>query len=331
LEAVMKKGHTKVKDRYVVFMLAMGPDIDIMSCRIDKTYIKAGAVFFAFLVLYSVIMSFGYLALHDDYQAAVDRIGVLSKDNEIQQARIESLYNYGDNVMNKMEDLIKFEGEIRDLVGLNDRSDKKLEEFKGIFVASRGESERLTAMTDQSETMLVQPKVMLSAVNHLDDSIDVLSKQLDIQLEDLEKLLEDVDARLKYLEARPSILPVSGIITSRFGGRKHPFSKKYQFHEGVDLAVRSGTPIKAAGKGVVESSGWNGGYGRVIVINHGYGIKSVYAHNSQNLVSKGDKVEKGQVIAKVGSSGQSTGPHVHFEIHVNGKVVDPIKYINGND
>jgi murein DD-endopeptidase MepM/ murein hydrolase activator NlpD len=327
----MKKGNTKVKDRYVVLMLAMGPDKGIISCRIDKAYVKAGVVFLTCLFLYSTLVSVGFISLHSDYQTALDRIDVLSQHNEIQQARIESLYNYGENVMSKMEDLIKFDGEVRSMVGLSDQSNERLEEFKGTFVASRGEAERLTTPANQEDMLTMQPNITMSAVNHLDDSIDMLSRQLDIQREDLEKLLKDVDARLKYLEARPTMLPVSGIITSRFGGRKHPFSKKYQFHEGVDLAVRSGTPIKAAGKGVVEYSGWNGGYGRVVVIDHGYDIKSVYAHNSQNLVNKGDKVDKGQVIAKVGSSGQSTGPHVHFEIHVKGKVVDPIKFVNEKD
>jgi murein DD-endopeptidase MepM/ murein hydrolase activator NlpD len=174
------------------------------------------------------------------------------------------------------------------------------------------------------------PTVMMSSINNLDDAVQVLSSQMDIQKQEMDKLLSDVDARLEYLEARPTFLPISGRITSRFGGRKHPFSRKYDFHEGVDIAAKSGTAIRVPGKGVVTFSGRQSGYGNMVVINHGYGIITRYAHNSANLVKKGDRVSKGQVIARVGSTGVSTGPHVHFEIEVNGKAVDPIKFVNSD-
>ena len=102
------------------------------------------------------------------------------------------------------------------------------------------------------------PTVMMSSINNLDDAVQVLSSQMDIQKQEMDKLLSDVDARLEYLEARPTFLPISGRITSRVGGRKHPFSTKYDFHEGVDIAAKSGTAIRAPGQGGFTFSGQSG-------------------------------------------------------------------------
>jgi len=96
-----------------------------------------------------------------------------------------------------------------------------------------------------------------------------------------------------------------------------------EFHSGIDLRAPRNTPIRAAGGGTVTSVGWQGGYGLTVVINHGGGLSTLYAHNSVNLVSVGQRVERGDIIARVGTTGRTTGPHVHFEVHENGVAVDP--------
>ena len=98
-------------------------------------------------------------------------------------------------------------------------------------------------------------------------------------------------------------------------------------HAGIDIAAPRGTPIYAVSPGVVDAARYNSGYGRIVVLDHGFGIKTRYAHNSSLLVSKGDLVEAGQLIATVGSTGQSTGPHLHFELLIDGKAVDPLDYL----
>jgi len=329
----MKKAYSTRKDKYITFMFISGPDEKIKKLRIKKTFLKSTAVLTALFLTYSATAITGCLDLCKDYKTALNRIEYLEKDISRQEKEIADIYNYSDQVRNKMENLIKFDGEVRSMVGLRDQSGKRLEEFEEVIVASsRGEVDRAAGIM-AAERVFEEDNnnpVMLSSVNKLNSSIQILSSQMDVQKSELDKLLNDVDARLAYLEARPSFLPVYGRITSRFGGRRHPFTKGYQFHRGVDIATSRGTPIKATGKGVVVFSGWNGGYGKVVKINHGYGIKTVYAHNSVNLVKVGDRVEKGQIIAKIGTTGMSTGPHVHFEVQVNGKVVDPLKFIKGN-
>lgn len=125
--------------------------------------------------------------------------------------------------------------------------------------------------------------------------------------------------------------PLRGTITSNFGYRRHPIHRKRLMHTGLDIARPHGTPIKATNDGVVIYSGWRGGYGKVVMINHGnvggVNLVSLYGHLSRYRVSKGQKVTRGQVIANVGSTGYSTGPHLHFEIRKNGKPTNPRNYL----
>jgi murein DD-endopeptidase MepM/ murein hydrolase activator NlpD len=125
-------------------------------------------------------------------------------------------------------------------------------------------------------------------------------------------------------------LSVSGSISSHYGWRTDPFTGKRDFHNGIDLAKPFGSEIMAAGEGMVVYSGWRRGYGQVVEIAHSNGISTLYAHNSRNLVKAGEMVAKDQPIALVGSSGRSTGPHLHYEVRVEGKVVDPSKFTRLN-
>lgn len=118
-----------------------------------------------------------------------------------------------------------------------------------------------------------------------------------------------------------------GRLTSGYGLRKDPVTGVAETHEGIDLAAKHGAPILAYADGVVRFSGWQAGYGRIVVVQHADGTESAYAHNSRNLVKAGERVAKGTVLAEVGSSGRSTGPHLHFEIRKEGRAVDPMPYL----
>lgn len=121
--------------------------------------------------------------------------------------------------------------------------------------------------------------------------------------------------------------PVSGVITSPFGYRTHPIFGTTIFHSGIDIGVDEGTVVHAADSGVVAYSGWISGYGNAVVIDHGNGLSTLYGHNSGLIVSEGQSVSKGQPIAYAGSTGNSTGPHVHFEVRSNGEPVNPLNYL----
>lgn len=123
------------------------------------------------------------------------------------------------------------------------------------------------------------------------------------------------------------VFPANGSITSRFGNRVHPILGYRRFHAGIDFGASYGTTIRAADSGQVIFAGWYGGYGRSVIVNHGGGITTLYAHSSRLLVSEGMTVQQGQAIATVGSSGLSTGPHLHFEVRRNGSPVNPLDYL----
>jgi murein DD-endopeptidase MepM/ murein hydrolase activator NlpD len=123
------------------------------------------------------------------------------------------------------------------------------------------------------------------------------------------------------------IKPVKGYLSSKFGIRVDPFTKELRFHSGVDIAAPKGTPIHAAASGEVIFSGKERGYGNIVIIKHRNNLITKYAHASKLLVKKGDYVKQGETIGLVGSTGRSTGPHLHFEIRVNNKAVNPLKFI----
>ncbi len=130
------------------------------------------------------------------------------------------------------------------------------------------------------------------------------------------------------LAAMPSIMPTQGWLTSAFSSmREHPILHISRPHEGIDVSAPMGSPIEAPAAGRVVSAGWETGYGNVVTIDHGYGIVTKFAHASKLFVRTGQRVQRGQRIALVGNSGLATGPHLHYEVHVNGRPVDPLHYV----
>jgi murein DD-endopeptidase MepM/ murein hydrolase activator NlpD len=130
------------------------------------------------------------------------------------------------------------------------------------------------------------------------------------------------------LAATPSIMPTQGWLSSAFSSmRAHPILHLARPHEGIDVSAPMGSPIEAPAAGVVSDAGWETGYGNTITINHGFGIVTKFAHASKLLVKTGQRVARGQRIALVGNSGLATGPHLHYEVRVNGRAVDPLKYV----
>lgn len=130
------------------------------------------------------------------------------------------------------------------------------------------------------------------------------------------------------LDHTPSRWPISSrVITSGFGNRFHPVYKRYRFHSGIDIRTNIGSKVHATADGVVTYAGYRGGYGYAVVVSHGYGYNTLYAHNSKLVVQRGDKVKKGQLLCYSGNSGTSTGPHLHYEVQVNGKPVNPVMFL----
>lgn len=192
---------------------------------------------------------------------------------------------------------------------------------------------------DQLKVQHVAAKEMLEdTVDKKQDELAKIQtnrKELEKALDELERTSKEMEERIRNYQDRngPAIgsghlqWPVVARITSGFGWRFHPILRTRKFHTGYDLGVPSGTPIRACDNGFVMYSGWNGGYGKMVSIDHGNHISTVYAHCSSLQVNVGDRVVQGQVIALSGSTGLSTGPHLHFEVRLDGTPVDPGPYL----
>ena len=170
-----------------------------------------------------------------------------------------------------------------------------------------------------------------------DDSKPAFS-DLDLAMGELESTVSSVEERLQtvydlhqdrltYWASMPSIWPSRGWLTSDFGPRRRPIRGGTTFHKGIDIAAKPGTPIVCPGDGVVTYSGYKNGLGKTIMIEHGYGVVTIYGHNSENFVKEGDRVKRGEVVGAVGRTGLATGSHLHYQIEVDGVPVDPMRYI----
>jgi murein DD-endopeptidase MepM/ murein hydrolase activator NlpD len=164
----------------------------------------------------------------------------------------------------------------------------------------------------------------MAALSPKMDRIEDRAQTLRDKLKELTKIQED---KLTYIASTPSVWPVKGWLTSDFGYRRSPFTLAADFHPGIDIAAAWGTPIMAPADGVITFAGMKGGYGKMVVIDHGFGVVTKFGHTSELLVKEGDKIKRGTKIALVGNTGHSTGPHLHYEVHADGVPVDPMKYL----
>jgi len=191
---------------------------------------------------------------------------------------------------------------------------KKAEnEFRRLF--SLGSKEKVLENIDTSDNGSIDMENIKQQIKETIETVGEIKDYLHIQ--------RDI-----YI-ATPKGFPVRGNISSNYGRREHPGSGENEFHSGIDISTNPGNPVRATADGIVSFSGWSGGSGNLVGLEHGHGFSTFYAHNRINAVKVGQKVHRGDVISYVGSTGNSTGPHVHYEIWKDGRHVNPQKYVEG--
>ncbi|HIE64743.1 MAG TPA: M23 family metallopeptidase [Nitrospiria bacterium] len=168
---------------------------------------------------------------------------------------------------------------------------------------------------------------MLRTTSSIRSDLGELREKSIRQEKSFQELAEAVRSRQALWASTPSVWPTDGWVSSSFGKRISPFTGRFQRHKGIDIAARPGTAIIAPAGGVVSYSRFNGGFGKFLKLNHGYGYVTHYGHLSKASVKVGQKVKRGEIIGYVGNTGLSTGPHLHYEVFVNSIPVDPMKYI----
>ncbi len=221
-----------------------------------------------------------------------------------------------DRLGNEMVRLREFDFRLRTAAGL------EAKEGEGSFLGVGGADS------------LSSRALMVAAVAHQTPSTDNLTKELDRLSREMndrsksfQELIDQLEAKRSVLASTPTIWPVKGWLTAGFGYRRSPFTGLRQMHEGVDISNTVGTPVIAPADGLVSYVGPLGGFGNVISIDHGHKISTFYGHLHRLRASQGERVRRGDVIAFVGTTGRATGPHLHYEIQVNGSAVDPSKYV----
>lgn len=241
---------------------------------------------------------------------------LLRSQNEQLKDRYQQLNSQVKNIQQQMSELEKRDNDV----------------YRSIFEAKPiPDSARAEAIARQQEIAKVEGLQGSELINSIYNSIDNLTSRIAAQKKSYEELGNLLNNKEKLLAATPAIQPVSNKdlsrIASGYGYRIDPVYKTVKFHAGLDFTAPQGTPIYATADGTVETAGLSdGGYGNHVVINHGYGYKSLYGHMVRIKSRRGQRVKRGEVIGYVGSTGKSTGPHCHYEIHKNGQKLDPVYF-----
>jgi len=307
--------------------------IDVPKLWVRRAF--GGAIALALLLLIGLVDYVHVRIQHGE-------LGRLRVENAAQQARIDSFDQTVSGVESSLERIRELERKVRIIANLPgsvasggdvvevgaDGRDLSSLAGGGVDVEPVPLPETpLGAAREEPNAPVVAPDAADDRVGALRSAVRRLGHVADQRQLSLEELVEQLEAKADRLASSPAIWPTKGWLTSRFGTRISPFTGRRQFHAGVDIAGAQGTEVIATARGSVIFAGLKGPMGRTVIIDHGYGVRTYYGHNQELRVKKGDRVERGQVIASLGNTGRSTGPHLHYSVQVKGKAVNPLDYI----
>lgn len=241
----------------------------------------------------------------------------LRRESKIRKIQVEKFAQQIKNFESEMTRLERFEKKLR-VITVSEDSPQAIAKNWGLG-GSYGLSSHsfTTSLADEARSL----------ADKLSNNLAHLTTQAKIQTISFQELDHFFKNQNSLLLATPSIWPTRGWVTSGFGFRKSPFTGLRERHEGWDIGARSGSAIRATADGLVVVAGREHGYGKMVEVDHGYGLITRYGHNSKNLAKVGSRVKRGQIIALVGNTGRSTGPHLHYEVLLNGVPMNPKNYI----
>lgn len=305
-------------NRYSVLVI---PENHLESKRfhVPKFAVHLGILGFALLLVFTTVMSWGFLHYR---KMAIQASSSSSLDDSFKSQMLAKLNHLEDSLKRTQQ----FASRLETMVGV-DSGKLKL----GVGPVSEHDDfgkylDKISKLPKPNDPQLFADS-STNLYNKLGTKIDELSEfamELESRVNEVYELGQD---KLAYWTSQPSIWPVQGWVTSEFGSRFSPFTGAPKFHEGVDIAAPYGAPIYAPADGKISFAGTKGGYGNALVLDHGYGVSTLYGHTSALYVKEGDKIKRGQLLAAVGSTGASTGPHLHWEVHVDGVPTDPMKFV----
>ena len=285
--------------------------------RLPKRLVKF-SILVSFVVLIGFLgSSFYFIQQYLKLQGSEAELVKLRHESKIRKIRVEKFAQQVKNFETEMVRLERFEKKLRVITAL-ENSPRSIEKNWGVGGPYGLSTNSFTTAMGRGAANMVE---------RLSNGLDHLGKQAKIQSISFQELDNFFKNQKSLLSSTPSIWPTRGWVTSGFGFRKSPFTGLREKHEGWDIAARNGAPVLTTADGVVVVEGREYGYGNLVEIDHGYGLVTRYGHNSKHLVKVGDRVKRGQVIALVGNTGRSTGPHLHYEVLLNGVPANPKNYI----
>jgi murein DD-endopeptidase MepM/ murein hydrolase activator NlpD len=308
----VKARNTKKKE-YFTLMFLPGPNARVRTLSISKSVIKTVAYSLIGVVAVSLYLLYEY----NDVKDKVWELQSAREELKQQKAQVQNFALTLLDYKRQMFRLRDLDTKLRRAVSLGPRD--KAQQVLGIGGPDELGLQNLANMGEKKQDEVL--KEMHQELSQLKGA--ALKQEASLQL-----LIEYFEDKRSLYASTPSVWPVRGWVTSHFGNRTSPFSGILKFHEGMDIAAQTGTPVLSPADGVVIKASFGTGYGNMVEISHGYGIKTLFAHNSRLNVKAGQRIKRGDVIAYVGDSGSSTGPHLHYEVRVNGLPVNPARYMN---
>ena len=296
---------------FTVLFLPSNPS-RVKKLILSEFLIKSLAISAMILLLASSVIFFDYINVK---KKEVDLTG-LKEQTKIQNVQLQTFADKINDMEVELSRLRSLDTKIRVLT--DTKTEGPASKSERLSLGGRGGPEPTPPLSFDREALL---KDMVAKL----DRLNIEAKE---QEKSLHELHASIQNRESLLAATPSLWPVRGYISSGFGDRESPFDSGNEFHEGIDISAPSGSTVAAAAEGVVTFAARNNDLGNAVTIDHGYGIVSRYGHLSEISVHVGQKVMAGERIGLVGSTGRSTGPHLHYEVVVNGYKVNPIKYLN---
>lgn len=292
-------------------------DIILISTKDNKLinfHVKSFFLFIVGIISLAILVLFVYnITIFTSHRVDKRRLERLNEENAIVREEIDKIEQEIAGLAVLIDSLEEYDKKLRTYASLNPIND----DLRAMGVGGKIEFQNAGGLsTDVRENL-----------ENLSNQLDNLLARSRLQQESFNNIVAFLDEKKYLREHTPSIIPVQGWFMSGFGYRIDPFTGQVKMHEGLDIAAPPGTPIIAPADGTVKFAGERRGFGLTLELNHGYGYITLYGHCQRLNVDEGDKVERGDVIAYVGSTGRSTGPHLHYEVRISQEPVNPVHYI----
>ena len=301
--------------------------------HISKLQLRYGAISLGILALFFCVFVIDYFFAfsnrlnYQKYQVENKELKSQLSQMHVKMEQLHSRLHQIEDFSHKIKVIAGLDQHSHSVLAMGPLSDPTFPDLSAAMNTNLKEdrkTRKLSSLSSVSDLAALSPPVSADSIMVYMDRLDKKSKLVH---QDVTLMMEKLYEKRDIISSTPSILPAKGWISSRFGYRQYPFTGEVSLHEGMDIAAFPGTPVYAPSYGVVVFAGYKQGYGKVIVVDHGYELSTLYGHLKEIMVSKGQKVERKQVIGTIGNTGNSSGPHLHYEVRISNVPVDPSTFI----